>query len=131
LPHDKRRLGLQSTELSGIEHLILLDLLGAPQPLIRSYYLETAWLFDTLRSVERRLGESGAFEFEGSTAMAPGEWVSYFQKHTKLQNVGYIGDDHVPFLRRGVSILHLIPEPFPAVWHTLEVLSFYHYVCQS
>ena len=131
MPHDKRRLGLQSTELSGIEHLILLDLLGAPQPLVRSYYLETAWLFDALRSVETRLGESGAFAFQGSTEMAPGEWMSYFLKHTKLQNAGYIGDDHVPFLRRGISVLHLIPEPFPAVWHTLEVLLFYFYVCQS
>lgn len=62
--------------------------------------------------------------------MAPGEWVSYFLKHPMLQDVGRIEDDHIPFLRRGVSVLHLIPERFPVVWHTLEVLLFYHYVCQ-
>lgn len=27
-------------------------------------------------------------------------------------------DDHLPFLARGVEILHIIPLPFPAVWHT-------------
>jgi len=31
---------------------------------------------------------------------------------------GGISDDHVPFLRRGVPVLHLIPKPFPAFWHT-------------
>lgn len=29
-------------------------------------------------------------------------------------------DDHLPFLQAGVPVLHLIPQPFPAVWHTLE-----------
>ncbi|KAF5380916.1 hypothetical protein D9615_004165 [Tricholomella constricta] len=121
-PHDKRRLmGIHSTELTGIEHLILLDLLGAPQPLIRSYYLDTAWLFDALVSVERRLGESGAFADGEEKEMAPGKWTSYFLPRDKLQmNLGYIGDDHVPFLERDVSVLHLIPEPFPRVWHTLK-----------
>jgi hypothetical protein len=32
-----------------------------------------------------------------------------------------MGDDHLPFLRRGVSVLHVIAEPFPRVWHTLGV----------
>lgn len=29
----------------------------------------------------------------------------------------YIEDDHVPFLRRNVPVLHVIATPFPAVWH--------------
>jgi hypothetical protein len=30
-------------------------------------------------------------------------------------------DDHVPFLKRGVEVLHIIPSPFPtAVWHKIE-----------
>ncbi|XP_009278957.1 PREDICTED: glutaminyl-peptide cyclotransferase-like protein [Aptenodytes forsteri] len=33
---------------------------------------------------------------------------------------GPVEDDHVPFLQRGVPVLHLIPTPFPPVWHTLE-----------
>ncbi|NWI49953.1 QPCT cyclotransferase, partial [Calyptomena viridis] len=33
---------------------------------------------------------------------------------------GLVEDDHTPFLLRGVPVLHLIPSPFPAVWHTME-----------
>lgn len=29
-----------------------------------------------------------------------------------------IEDDHIPFMARGVEILHIIPTPFPRVWHT-------------
>ncbi|CAG2215051.1 QPCT [Mytilus edulis] len=32
---------------------------------------------------------------------------------------GGIEDDHIPFLRKGVKILHLISSPFPRVWHTM------------
>ena len=112
----------QMTGLDGIEHLILLDLLGAPNPAIRSYFLDTAWLFDAMVSVERRLGDSGAFVYGDHTSMAPGKWKSYFRpRTTTTMNFGYIGDDHIPFLARGVSILHMIPEPFPLVWHRLAV----------
>ncbi len=31
-----------------------------------------------------------------------------------------IEDDHKPFETRGVPILHLIPIPFPEVWHTIK-----------
>merc|ERR1719244_759724 len=33
---------------------------------------------------------------------------------------GGIEDDHFPFKRRGVPILHLISAPFPRVWHTVR-----------
>jgi hypothetical protein len=110
------------TELSTVEHFILLDLLGADQPRLRSYFVDTAWMFDGLIDAEKRLGESGAFAFGDSQSMAPGKWRSYFQPRGQMQwNYGYIGDDHVPFLKRGVPILHLIAEPFPHVWHKLSV----------
>lgn len=32
---------------------------------------------------------------------------------------GLVEDDHIPFLKRGVEVLHLIPHPFPKVWHTM------------
>lgn len=113
---------IQTTELDAIEHLILLDLLGAPSPAIRSYFLDTAWLFDAMVSAERRLGDSGAFVYEDQTSLAPGKWKSYFRpRTTSAMNFGYIGDDHVPFLRKGISVLHIIPEPFPLVWHRLAV----------
>ncbi|OWK10249.1 QPCT [Cervus elaphus hippelaphus] len=40
-----------------------------------------------------------------------------------FRNSGYGGviqDDHIPFLRRGVPVLHLISSPFPEVWHTMD-----------
>lgn len=32
---------------------------------------------------------------------------------------GFVQDDHVPFMARGVEILHIIPTPFPRVWHEI------------
>lgn len=32
---------------------------------------------------------------------------------------GFVQDDHVPFMARGVEILHVIPTPFPRVWHEI------------
>ncbi len=31
-----------------------------------------------------------------------------------------ISDDHLPFMARGVEILHIIPSHFPRVWHTMD-----------
>lgn len=33
---------------------------------------------------------------------------------------GMVEDDHIPFMRRGVPILHVISSPFPSVWHTIN-----------
>ncbi|KAH7908762.1 hypothetical protein BJ138DRAFT_1136942 [Hygrophoropsis aurantiaca] len=119
-PHSKRRLLSHGseTEISTIEHLILLDLLGAARPSVRSYFSDTAWLFDAMASAERRLAESGAFTYSGDSATS---WPSFFIPRTAHEfSAGYIGDDHVPFLHKGVNILHVIPAPFPHVWHTLK-----------
>jgi len=121
-PNVKRRLmNIQATELSSIEHLVLLDLLGASNPRIQSYFLETAWLFDALVSAEQRLGQIGAFAYGDEQSMAPNRWASFFKPRSEYDaNYGNIGDDHVPFLRRGVSVLHLIAVPFPYVWHNIQ-----------
>ncbi|KAF9265703.1 hypothetical protein L218DRAFT_898697 [Marasmius fiardii PR-910] len=126
-PHSKRRLlGPHTTELGSIEHLILLDLLGTPEPRIRSFFPDTAWLFDAILSAETRLGNSGAFTYDedGKADVDRPEiqkWNSFFVKRQGHQTTfGYIGDDHAPFLQKGVPVLHLITEPFPRVWHRLE-----------
>lgn len=119
-------MGPSTTEISSIEHLILLDLLGSRQPSIRSFYADTAWLFDAMANVEQRLGDSGHFAYGKEQSMAPNKWRSYFRpRHGATVNLGYVGDDHLPFLKRGVSVLHIIAEPFPAVWHTLKVQYFF------
>lgn len=120
-PHSKRRLlrDPSPTEISMIEHLILLDLLGAPHPRVESYFPETGWLFDELFAAETRLGERGHLT---GPALAVDKYYSFFKTRTGHEVFyGYIGDDHVPFLSRGVSILHVISSPFPRVWHKLSV----------
>ena len=98
-----------------IEHLVVLDLLGAVHPHVRSYFPDTAWLFDALVSAETRLRDAGILD-----AAQLGH--SFFRLRTAAdRSLGYMGDDHVPFMRRGVSVLHVITEPFPSVWHTLGV----------
>ncbi|CAM5173208.1 unnamed protein product [Eretmochelys imbricata] len=42
---------------------------------------------------------------------------TYFQREPAY---GPVEEDHVPFLRKGVPVLHLIATPFPWVWHTME-----------
>lgn len=115
--------------LSNIEHLVLLDLLGAERPLVRSYYPSTAWLFDGLVAAEHRLGASGIFTEPDH------EWTlqsdSFFMPRTAkdMYHYNFIEDDHVPFVKRGVNVMHVITEPFPNVWHTLAVSCFY--ICSS
>lgn len=121
-PHTKRRLlpGYSNTEISTIEHLILLDLLGAPNPLIRSSFADTAWLFDSMIDAESRLSQQGAFNTSGSPASLSTQ--SFFLNRSRVTfNFGGIEDDHLPFLRLGVSVLHVIPNPFPKVWHKITV----------
>lgn len=46
----------------------------------------------------------------------------------------YMSDDHLPFLRCGVSMLHIIVELFLVAWHTLSVgilCMLLHYVTDA
>ena len=120
-PHSKRRLlrDPSPTELSTIEHLILLDLLGARHPEVRSSFPETGWLFDELFEAETRLGKGGHLT---GPALAVDKYYSFFRTRSGHEAVyNYIGDDHTPFLLKGVSVLHVISNPFPRVWHKLSV----------
>lgn len=108
---------MSTTELATIEHLILLDLLGSKDPTIQPYFLDTAWLFDSLISAEKRLFGSGAL---GEEAQVKGT-RSFFAPRKDMLNHAFIEDDHLPFIQKGVSVLHLIASPFPRVWHTLLV----------
>ncbi|EJU05176.1 hypothetical protein DACRYDRAFT_74322 [Dacryopinax primogenitus] len=110
--------------LSTIEHLVLLDLLGAASPLISSYFPDTAWLFDALVSSQTRLAEHGLLdtpELVGGDKNKGkwGDWDSFFVPRSNAIP-WHIEDDHIPFLKRGVPILHVIASPFPRVWHTLS-----------
>ena len=38
----------------------------------------------------------------------------------RFNNAWGVQDDHIPFMARGVEVLHIIPTPFPPVWHTMN-----------
>ena len=97
--------------------LILLDLLGTPNPIIPNYYQETSSMYYNLVRLEERLIKQDLLETK--SAKEGGEELrSIFNPDSFMTFQGRLmGDDHVPFLHRGVNILHIIPSPFPTVWH--------------
>ncbi|XP_053329971.1 glutaminyl-peptide cyclotransferase-like protein [Spea bombifrons] len=107
---------LEKTELPGgggnqldaIGLFVLLDLLGAANPLIVNHFSGTRGHFLRLRDLEKRLH---GFDLLQSHPLEN----SYFRGDLYY---GAVEDDHIPFIRRGVPALHVISTPFPAVWHT-------------
>jgi hypothetical protein len=103
-----------STPLEAISLFVLLDLLGAAEPNIPSYFPTTHWAYRNLAKIEGRLRKLGVLETKPKRSfLAESE-----KEEVKFR--GYVEDDHVPFMKRGVDILHVIPTPFPPVWHTME-----------
>ncbi|KAG8448445.1 hypothetical protein GDO86_015512 [Hymenochirus boettgeri] len=95
-------------QLNAIVLFILLDLLGAPNPLILNHFSETKSHFMRLCTLEKLLHRLGLLQ-------------SHSSEHTYFRPDLYYGpveDDHIPFLKRGVPVLHIISTPFPDVWHT-------------
>lgn len=104
-----------SNRLESISLLVLLDLLGAENPRIPSYFWDTHGAYGDLAKIEARLRELGVLETAPASPFLPDSGKPY-NRFTR----GYIQDDHVPFMERGVKVLHIIPTPFPPVWHTMD-----------
>ncbi|KZL84710.1 peptidase family m28, partial [Colletotrichum incanum] len=106
---------LHKSPLSSISLFLLIDLLGAPNPRIPSYFPTTHWAYKKMAKIEHRMRELGVLETKPKYP---------FLTDRKKEKVGFSGgyvlDDHVPFMERGVEILHIIPTPFPDVWHKIE-----------
>lgn len=116
---------------------VLLDLLGASNPTFYSYIKSGDKWFNHMVDTETRLNAiGGLMHNEHSSAISKGP-MAYFQPYSFRAG---IEDDHVPFMKRNVrirntlnidqitcltyslpilqvSILHLIPYPFPECWH--------------
>ncbi|XP_019743210.1 glutaminyl-peptide cyclotransferase-like a [Hippocampus comes] len=101
---------VSTTQIQAVDLFVLLDLLGSPNPLIVNHFENTAHWFAHLIATEKRLHRQGLL------ASHPSE-QTYFRKDLTF---GLVEDDHIPFLRRGVPVLHVIATPFPNVWHTLD-----------
>lgn len=100
--------------LSTIHLFVLLDLLGSRNPKVPSYFKVTHWAYKKMADLEKRLRDHSLFRSSGST------WFYDLDKSNDRWMGGMIGDDHVPFMARGVDVLHLIPSPFPPVWHKMS-----------
>ncbi|CAE7213821.1 hypothetical protein P3342_012606 [Pyrenophora teres f. teres] len=100
------------TPLSQISLFLLLDLLGSSNPTVPSYYPTTHWAYLRLSALEARLRSLSLLESNPPTPFLPDVNMT--------MGSGGISDDHLPFLHSGVEVLHVIPSPFPGVWHTVE-----------
>ncbi|KAL7853983.1 hypothetical protein AOLI_G00208270 [Acnodon oligacanthus] len=99
-----------TTLLHAVDLFVLLDVIGAPSPMFVNHFENTARWFEQLVSAEKRLHKLGLLSFH------PSEQI-YFRKDVIMDPVE---DDHMPFLQRGVPVLHMIATPFPSYWHTME-----------
>lgn len=103
------------TPLQSISLFVLLDLLGSGGPTVPSYFLPTHWAYKNMASLEKRMRDLGILESKPASPFLPDS-----NKEPSRFSRNYVGDDHVPFMHRGVDILHMIPSPFPDVWHKLD-----------
>ncbi|KAF2264463.1 hypothetical protein CC78DRAFT_533299 [Lojkania enalia] len=116
--------------LDSISLFVLLDLLGSTGPHVPSYFKTTHWAYKHMANLEHRLRELGEFK---SSPNHPSKLAKRKNKKPRDEPRflvdaekgddafigGFVEDDHVPFMARGVEILHIIPTPFPKVWHRM------------
>ncbi|KAF5851081.1 hypothetical protein GGP41_010743 [Bipolaris sorokiniana] len=119
------------TPLDSIELFVLLDLLGSKNPQVPSYFSTTHWAYQNVAKIEDRLRKLGLMKSspnhkskmakrENKKPRAEKLFLPEASKQSTNFMGGFVQDDHVPFMARGVEILHMIPSPFPTVWHTME-----------
>lgn len=112
--------------ISSIQLFLLLDLLGSSKPTVPSYFQTTHWAYRAMAKLEKRLRELGQFKsspnYPAKQNSASNEpmFLTDADKDVNARLGGMVSDDHLPFMARGVEILHVIPTPFPRVWHELD-----------
>ena len=83
--------------MKSLKALVLLDMIGDVNLVIRRESLSTPWLVDAVWSAAGRVGQRAVFSNELTT----------------------VEDDHVPFVRAGVSAVDIIDLDNPT-WHTAQ-----------
>jgi len=105
------------SKIKEIDLFILLDLIGSNDVnFVPSYFEKSHESYNDLSLVESKLIHLFQIEFESYQD----KYLSIPQDTYKKKFKGFIEDDHLPFLRAGVPILHLIPHVFPRQWHTID-----------
>lgn len=100
-------------DLYSIAAFVLLDLIGNRQMKFHNYFpLETSQLFEILIKIEDSLLRRNLLHRDFN-----GAYESMFSQTLLNLPFGGIQDDHLPFFKKGVNVLHLICYPFPNVWH--------------
>ncbi|KAH8553262.1 hypothetical protein BGW37DRAFT_422423 [Umbelopsis sp. PMI_123] len=117
VPTGKYHTSKQSSMLDTIEVMVLLDLLGASNAKVYNLFRSTSWLFDHMSNLENRLVTTGNWRHDGDEFDQPD---MIFDTQGVNMFHGQIQDDHIPFLVRGVNVFHIIPTPFPRVWHSIH-----------
>ncbi|KAJ9626998.1 hypothetical protein H2203_003458 [Taxawa tesnikishii (nom. ined.)] len=102
------------TPLDSIELFLLLDLLGSANPTVPSYFKTTHWAYQRMAEIESRLRSLKQFRSSPLILLKCRHQVRkgakkhrFFMKQTSTTTIG-------------VEILHMIPAPFPHVWHTID-----------
>jgi glutaminyl-peptide cyclotransferase len=116
---DSRQVQLKSsvtTPIKQIDLFVLLDLLGTKDAVIPNTHPESSWAYSRLYDIQHRLVKSnlGSANLKKRVQLNRG----FFQMSHFGIGPEDIADDHVPFYKLGVPVLHCIPVPFPSVWHT-------------
>ena len=101
--------------INSISLFVLLDLLGSAHPSVPSYFQSTHWAYRHLAEIESRLRKLRLLR-----SRPPGRFLPDEDKASAQFTRSFVDDDHAPFMARGVPVLHLIPTPFPDVWHRME-----------
>ncbi|KAI1141830.1 peptidase family M28-domain-containing protein [Hypoxylon sp. FL0543] len=101
--------------LDQISMFVLLDLLGAANPTVPSFFQTTHWAYKAMATIEDRMRKLGLLESKPTNPFLPD-----LEKDVSAFHRAYIEDDHIPFMARGVPVLHVIASPFPQVWHTMD-----------
>ncbi|KAJ8923338.1 hypothetical protein NQ315_001896 [Exocentrus adspersus] len=95
------------SDLDRMDIFVLLDLIGHKKTTFYSYFQNTQDWYLRLVNIEERLNQLNMLKKSNKNRR-------YFLRRGYG---GHIEDDHIPFLRKNVPILHLISNPFPDEWH--------------
>lgn len=98
--------GVSGNDNDRIDIFVLLDLIGTSDTQFSQLERSTGGWYNRLVDIESSLRSMG------------------FLSGSQLFQKGFIPagieDDHIPFKKRSVPILHLISVPFPSVWHKMS-----------